>query len=80
MNFFHFSIFAIGVLVAGNIILGYLFFREKKKQATKPQIKLDKSATDLLAELMGGGAVIVTGVLNKEELFLWSPKSNNRSV
>ena len=61
----------IGVLCVSNLVTGVLFFR-KIRLKKEPELTID--ATDLLSELIKGGAVIVTGVLDKDQIFKWSPR------
>jgi len=63
---------AIGILSVGNLITGAFLFNATRKE--DPKKVLTTEAHELLSELMKGGAVIVTQVIDKNELFLWSPK------
>ena len=57
------------VLSLAGVILWLL---KRKPQKQKPE--LDVTASELLSKLMGGGAVVVTQILDPSELFLWSSK------
>jgi hypothetical protein len=57
------------VFLAGGVV-----FLLKRKPKT-PERQLDKSATELLQELMEGGAVVVTSVVDPASVFQWSPKA-----
>jgi len=67
------SILPIIILSASILLNAVLtFFILRKRKA--PQPKLTKDATELLAELTSGGAVVVTNVLDPAYLFEYSPK------
>lgn len=74
------GLFFIVLLCLSNIITGaFLLIKHKRYKELKASQKdrgLDKSATELLGEMMTGGAVIVTGVLNRDSLFQWSPRGH----
>jgi hypothetical protein len=70
------EIIIIASLCVSNLVTGAFLFKYFKKSKENPnESKLDLDATDLLTQLMKGGAVVVTGVINKEELFMWSPRN-----
>jgi len=68
----------IGCLFLSNLITGvFLYLSYKKIKHLKNSHKdkqLDTNATELLAELMSGGAVVVANVVDRDSIFQWSPK------
>lgn len=74
-----FRLFFIVLLCLSNLITGAFLLikhrRYKELKASQKDRGLDKSATELLGEMMTGGAVIVTGVLDRDSIFQWSPRA-----
>lgn len=63
------------ISIACNLILAGVIFHLKTKKTKPAEKQLDLSATELLAELMEGGAVVVTSVVDPGSIFQWSPKA-----
>ena len=66
------------ISIACNLILaGVIFYLKTRKPAKPPtpEKQLDTSASELLSELMNGGAVVVTSVVDPASIFQWSPKA-----
>jgi hypothetical protein len=61
-------------LVCNVIFLVWILRLRRPGKAAKPE--LTKDATELLSDLMGGGSVIVTQVINPSDIFLYSPKDS----
>ena len=61
-----------------NVITIIVFYNHKNKiQVTQqPQPQLTKDASKLLADLLSGGAVVVTNIIDPKSVFLWSPKDS----
>lgn len=61
-------------------VLAYLLFQEKNKsEALKSELnakesELSTDATELLSQLVKGGAVVVTQVIDPAQVFMYSPK------
>lgn len=56
-----------------NLITGVFLFKASRKKPD-PEKSLTTDASELLADLMSSGAVVVTQVLKPDEIFHWSPK------
>ena len=63
----------IGFLCLSNLITGVFLFRATRKKPD-PEKSLSTEASELLGDLMTGGAVVVTQVIKPDEIFHWSPK------
>lgn len=63
--------FLSAILAISNICTVIYFLKRKHKQQ-KPN--LDHTASDLLKDLLNGGAVAVVRVIDPSSIFLWSPK------
>lgn len=63
------------ILAISNICTVVYFLKRKPKQQ-KPQ--LDLSASDLLKDLLNGGAIAVVRVIDPASIFLWSPKDKDQ--
>jgi hypothetical protein len=50
----------------------YIAYLLRRKSRSKP----DTTASELLSQLLRGGAVVVTQVVNPADLFLWSPRDS----
>ena len=63
--------FLISLLIAGNVFLLYRCKTLKKKLKTPVP---DETASDLMRDLLNGGAVAVIRVIDPKSIFLFSPK------
>ena len=64
----------IGCLCLSNIITGVFLFKATRKKPA-PEKSLTTDASELLGELIKGGSVIVTQVIDRDSIFQWSPKA-----
>ena len=64
----------IGCLCLSNVITGVFLFRATRKKPAQEKT-LTVEASELLGELMTGGAVILTQVIDRDSIFQWSPKA-----
>lgn len=65
---------SLGVISAfQGILLLYAYFSFKRLKAKQKKEKT-QDATELLAELMSGGAVVVTQVIDPSSMFMYSPR------
>lgn len=60
------------LLVAGI----FLYLRGRPGRAEKPELTRD--ASQLLSDLMKGGAVVVTQVIDPSSIFLYSPRDSQK--
>lgn len=61
-------------LVCNALLLVYVWRLRRPGKAAQPQ--LTKDASQLAADLLSGGAIIVTQVIDPSSIFLYSPKDS----
>jgi len=54
------------------VVISFILWRKKPGTAQAPSLTID--ANQLLSDLLKGGSVVITQVVNPEDIFLYSPK------
>jgi len=62
----------IAFILAISNVCTIVYFLKRKPKQQKPN--LDHTASDLLKDLLNGGAVAVVRVVDPASIFLWSPR------
>jgi len=64
---------AISLFLNVSLLLAlFILWRKKPGKADAPS--LTKDANQLLSDLLKGGSVVITQVVNPDDIFLYSPK------